>query len=310
MTSSTEHFDELLEWHPGTADAARGNVLAAFVWGVRRAGSAKLLLLVLWLLYVALELGAAGLLVEVLRAPDFAREAFHRLMLSAGAGGIVGLPAAQASYRAAIFISPTRALWVPTPYFFLLYAFVAGGAISYLHSPRQAPFLAQLSAACGRYAGRFTRLLLLQGALFGLFAAIIEAAPFAEPGAALLWVEVGTTVIAMAVVAAICDYGRVRTVARDSRSMVIELARSAGFFLRNLPRTVALELLLLLATVITANLALVLNAALRLLLQDSTAAAVAGQLLVLSLLWLRLVAWGAMLSLYQGLTLEALRQSS
>jgi len=310
MTSSTEHFDELLEWQPGAADAAHGNVLAAFSWGVRRAGRAKLLLLALWLLYVALELGAAELLIEAMVAPDFALDALRGLIVRAGGGGTYGLTAAQAGYRAAIFTALTRALWAPTAYFVVLFAVVAGGAIAYLHAPRPAPFLAQLGATCGLFAGRFTRLLVLQGGLFWLLSRLAAPVPIADRGGPLPWIEVGGAVITLTLVAAIFDYARVRTVARDSRSMLIELARSAAFFLRNLPRTLALELLLLLAAVAAAYLAILLDSGLRALVMDSTAAAVAGQALVIVLLWLRLVAWGAMLSLYQGITLERLQRRS
>jgi Na+(H+)/acetate symporter ActP len=88
--------------------------------------------------------------------------------------------------------------------------------------------------------------------------------------------------------------------------MVLELARSARFFVRNLPRTLALELLLLAVSAAIGLLAFAAGAALATVTSARTAAFVAAQLLVLGLLWQRLAAWGAMLALYQGLALRRL----
>jgi len=309
MASSTEHIDELLEWRPGAADAARTNVFAAFAWGARRASSSWALILLLWLVFVALALGGGDALLAALRAPAGAADAWSSFVNNTVGGSPFGRPLARGLYRVVAFESPIRLLWVPSAWFLLLYGVLSGGAIAWLHGPRPAPLLAQLGAACGRYLCRFARLLVAALLLGWLIATLSSRLPISEvqavPGAAMVVALVASILL----LAAILDYARVRTVTRDSRSMILELLRSARFFVRNFPHTLALELLLLAVTLVIAGASLAMHQVLAGLLSARAAEFLAVQLLVVALLWLRLAAWGAMLSLYQGLTLRRLERS-
>jgi hypothetical protein len=305
MAPSTEQTDALLEWRPGPPDAATTNVLRALGWGSRRASRAKLLLLLLWAVHAAVALGGGRAVLDIVGSRISPDEAAGQMVRATLTGDIFGRSFAAAVYRAIGFESTTRMLWEPSPYFVLFYALLAGGIIAYLFAPRPAPLLAQLGAACGTYAGRFVRLLVL--ATLALFAIergadlVMRTASGPPP----LW-AITPLVVAYVLFSATIDYARVRTVARDSRSMLIEGLRSGRFFLRNLPRTLALEVLIIALLAVVAAAALGVAATLRLMLAPPAADFIAGQLLVVGLLWARLAAWGAMLALYQGITLERL----
>ena len=306
MAPSNEPIDDLLEWHPGTPEAATTNVLRALAWGARRAAGAKLLIFFLWLAYALVAAGGGTALLDAARTRATLGDAVAWVIENTTAGRPPAGSPARAAYRALLLDSLTRQPWVPTGYFVLFYGLLAGGAIAHLHAPRPAPLLAQLGATSGTYAGRFARLLAVAWATTTLLLAAGSLLPLGEGGTASAATQVALLVASLAVVAAIIDYARVRTVARDSRSMVLELARSARFFVRNLPRTLALELLLLAVSAAIGLLAFAAGAALATVTSARTAAFVAAQLLVLGLLWQRLAAWGAMLALYQGLALRRL----
>lgn len=305
---ASEHIDQLLEWQPGPSEAGTTNVLAALAWGARRASRSKLLIVYLWLFYVLLVDGAGSALLDVLRTSATLGDAVQEVLRHASAGTIFGngRGIAGATYRAVVFESIARQLWLPTAYFIAFYGLLAGGIISYLHAPRPAPLLAQLGAACGTYLGRFARLLATAAAAAWAMVQGVNVL-FADgtPGDTM-WLQIGAVVATSWLLAAILDYARVRTVARDSRSMVLETARSTRFFLRNLPRTLALEMLFLLLAASSAVLALALAAALGLVFSTQVAVWVAEQALVVAFLWVRLTAWGAMLALYQGIAQQRL----
>lgn len=310
MTPNPEHIDQLLEWQPGPSQAATTNVLAALAWGARRASRSKLLIVYLWLFYVLLVDGAGSALLDVLRTSATLGDAVQEVIRHASVGTIFDgrdLGVLGATYRAVVFESIARQLWLPTAYFIAFYGLLAGTIISYLHAPRPAPLLAQLGAACGTYLGRMTRLLVIAALTSSAMVWAATNIPFADPSTgAILWVQISAFVATMWLLAAILDYARVRTVARDSRSMVLETARSTRFFLRNLPRTLALELLLLLLAASGAVLALAVAAALGLVFSTRTTTWVAEQVLVVAFLGVRLTAWGAMLALYQGIAQQRL----
>jgi hypothetical protein len=310
MAPSTEHLDQLLEWHPGAGDAATANVAQAMARGARRASRAKLLIVLLWLAYVVLALEGGSALLGVLHSSLSPTQALSLVVDSATRPSIVGRPISGALFNVVFVQSVSRELWSPSAYFLLFYALFAGGAVSYVFSPRPAPLLAQLGAASGAYAGRFSRLLLIAaGAFFALrwLADVPARWGFAEVAPDL---QLVVLLAALLILAAIVDYARVRTVARDSRSMLLETARSARFFVRNLPRTLALEALILLLVALATSLSLALAASMRLAMSPPAADFIATQALTVALLWIRLAAWGAMLALYQGITLQRLARRS
>jgi len=310
MTPRTEHLDQLLEWQPGPSEAGTMNVLTALAWGARRAWRSKLLIVYLWLFYVLLVDGAGRALLDTLRTSATLGDAVQEVIRHASTGTIFGAfdrGLLAATYRAVVFESIARQLWVPTAHFIAFYGLLAGGIISYLHAPRPAPLLAQLGAACGTYVGRMARLLAIAAATLSAMVWIGSNILFSSPATgATAWLQIISFLASAWLLAAILDYARIRTVARDSRSMVLETVRSTRFFLRNLPRTLALEVLFLLLAASSAALALALAAALGLVFSRQTTVWVAEQALVVAFLWVRLTAWGAMLALYQGIAQQRL----
>jgi len=308
MAPSTEHIDQLLEWQPGPSEAAATNVFAALAWGARRASQSKLLIVNLWLFYVLTAGGAGGAILDALRTSatlgDAALEVIRQVPAAAAFSGGVG----SVTYRAVVFESTARQLWVPTAFFIAFYGLIAGGIISYLHAPRPAPLLAQLGAACGTYVGRFARLLAIAAAAFWVMLQGAEVIFSDGVAGSAVWLQLIAFLVTVWLLAAMLDYARVRTVARDSRSMLLETARSARFFLRNLPRTLALEGLFIVLAALSGVLALALATALGWFFSPRTTALIAQQALVLALLWVRLAAWGAMLALYQGIARQRLAQ--
>lgn len=312
MAPSTEQTDLLLEWQPGPPEAATTNVLAALFRGARRANGCKALILALWLVYALVALGGADALLDVLRADSGPAEAAETLVQRGGGAAFLQRSWPRAVYGAMFLESITRRLWTPSPWFLLFYGLLAGAAIPYLHAPRPAPLLAQWGAAAGSWSGRFLRVLALNGCCFwlvvggvGLLPARMTTGMNGFGGTVLL----GALLATLLLLSAVLDYVRVRMVARDSRSVLLEAARTARFFVRHLPRMLALEALLLLLTGALAALVLALTGLLETLLPAGIAAFAGTQILIVALLWVRLTAWGAMLALYQGLALQRLSRA-
>lgn len=309
--ASTEQVDDLLEWHPGPSEAATTHPLRAMYWGGRRAGQSKALIGYLWLIYFLLvERGGIGILAA-LRTTGTWSEKFGVVMRDPSPGSVFefAAPTAADPVTTLLLESVNGTIWSPFPDFLLLNVFLAGGIIAYLHAPRPAPILAQLGAYSGTYLGRFVRLVVIAGLLFwGLrllavgFGIAGADTPASAPAAILL--RVVAVFLAVSV-----DFARVRTVARDSRSMFLETARSLRFTVRNLPQVAALTVLIVLLTVAAGAAVLGISAALRFGLSAALHANVVQQVNVVITLWVQLVAWGAMLSLYQGLAARRLAQA-
>ena len=310
MTPSTENTDRLLEWHPGPADAATTNVFTALAWGARRAWKSKLLLGYLWFSYLVLVEGAGRAILAALGASTSWSTAARSLAAKSAAGSVFSAQAVDAGYRTLLIEAAlARPLWSTSTYFVLFFGVIAGGSIAYLHAPRPAPLLAQLGASCGIYLGRFVRLILIGASIFWLL--IAASAPFASPpSGSSVWVSVVLFQIAIAFWAAVVDWARVRTVARDSRSMLIETLRSLGFVLRNLSRILPLEILFAALAFVTGAAVLTAVRTLDGLLPAEELAFVAEQVYVIALLYVRLTMWGAMLVLYQGISLERLSKAN
>jgi hypothetical protein len=184
--------------------------------------------------------------------------------------------------------------------------------LSFLYSDQRFPFWARFGSACGAHFGRFFRLLLISLVFYGLvfwidgllFAMVDRFSDGGRLQPQAWWghlIRSVITVILFFGVSLLFDYAKVRTVVRDSRSMIIETARSLGFVLRNAVRVVPLYLLLaLVAAVLMAaywGLARALGGAGLGIL----ALFIVQQIYVASRIWLRLATWGSAMSLYQGL---------
>jgi len=310
MSSSTEQIDDLLEWRPGPPEAATTSVFGALAWGIRRAWASKLLVAYLWLFYFLFVERAATLFLQTLRATSSWADGARLVLESTAARSVFAGPGAETGYRSVLMVWFEWTVWSPEAYFIVFHGVLAGGIIAYLHAPRPAPLLAQLGANCGVYLGRFLRLLAVAAFLWW---GLREVAGRIFAGDAIgdrLWLQLIAVQLGVAVLAMTLDYTRVRTVARDSRSMVIETWRSIRFVFGNLPRTFGLHLLLVGLAVLSGAALFGIGAALRATLPPSVAALVAEQLFVAGMLWVRLAMWGAELSLYQGLTAASLADSS
>ena len=226
------------------------------------------------------------------------------------AGSLFSAQTIDAGYSTILIESVARPLWSPSAYFVLFFGVIAGGCIAYLHAPRPAPLLAQLGASCGSYLGRFVRLILIAASISWLLTVIASALFVPDTAGSLVWVRVVLFQMTIALWATVLDYARVRTVARDSRSMLLETLRSLGFVVRNLPRILPLEILFAALAFVTGAVVLAAAGALRGLLPAEEVAFVAEQVYVIALLWVRLTVWGAMLALYQGITLERLSKAN
>jgi len=325
MSASAEQIDDLLEWRPGPPQAASTGVIGALGWGIRRAWASKFLIVYLWLFYFLIVERAATLFLQTLRATSSWADGARLVLESAATGSIPGSilsgpvaetgsvfsgPATATGFRAVAMASLEWTMWSPESYFILFYGVLAGGVIAYLHAPRPAPLLAQLGANCGVYLGRFLRLLIVAAFLWGGLSAIAGRLSLRGAAGILLWLQIIALQLGVTFLAMTLDYARVRTVARDSRSMVMETWRSVRFVFGNLPRTFALHLLLIALVLLSGGAFFGIAAALRAVLPPSVAGAVAEQLFVAGLLWVRLAMWGAELSLYQGITAASLADRS
>ncbi len=310
MTPSTENTDRLLEWHPGPPDAATTNVFAALAWGARRAWNSKLLLGYLWLFYFLLVEGAGSAILAALRASTNWSTTARSVAAESVAGSLFSAQTIDAGYSTILIESVARPLWSPSAYFVLFFGVIAGGSIAYLHAPRPAPLLAQLGASCGNYLGRFVRLILIAASIFWLLTVIASALFDSGTVGSSVWVRLVLFQLTIAFWATVVDYARVRTVARDSRSMLIETVRSLGFVVRNLARILPLEILFVALAFVAGAVVLTAAGALRGLLPVGAVAFVAEQVYVMALLCVRLTVWGAMLALYQGISLERLSKAN
>ena len=301
MAPSMGNSDRLFEWQPGPSDAAAPNVIAATIWGARRAWHSKTLIAYLWALYVVIVKGAGTALQGTLGSATSQSIPVGELNVS-----LFSAQSLDISYLGMVLNSITRPLWIPNGHFFLFFGMIAGGAIAYLHSPRQAPVLAQIGGNCGAYIGRFIRLALIAAALSWFIptlgpVSIRRFVPAFSVGLYELIVQ-----YLIVVCAVVIDYARVRTVLRDSRSMLMETVRSLKFVVRNLAWILQLEVLffsfaaLLGAAILVASNVLHNQASLHYI------GFATEQVYVIALIWLRLAAWGSMMALYQGVTLKRL----
>lgn len=305
MAPSTEHIDALLEWRPGAPQAARPGPAGAFLQGARRACSAKLLIVCLWFLHLLFVEGVGTALLRALGAETTLAGAYRSLIDTFSNTSPFAARAADST--SLLVDAAIRPLWEPSMYFVVLYSLLAGGIIAYLHAPRTAPLLPQIGAGCGTYLGRFARLLALAAvASWALHSLIGSGLRPTLAGGASLGPRMLVGQAALALTATTLDYARVRTVARDSRSMLLEVARSARFFARNLPRTLALEAALTVLGVIIGAGAWATAEGLRRLVSPDLSLLITEQLWVIALIWARLAGWAAMLSLYQGITVQTL----
>ncbi len=298
MGATDDQIDDLIEWEPGSPQAARTSPLGALAWGARRAWRSKALIFWLWLLQFVLVSQALRSLLPPTRF--WSVGASEPLAWAAVLDASSRLWNLGNSLQGTMAGSLERPLWSPNVYFVLFYGILAGGAIAYLHAPRKAPFLAQFGAASGLYVGRFLRLMIV-GAL-GLWL-LLGLVGLLTPGAQVRggWLGIVAREVCVSLLALIIDYARVRTVARDSRSMLIEMLRSLRFVFRHFPRILLLQLSLFVVGLLVAVSILMLARGLAAVGAGSIGTFAAGQIYVVGRIWLRLAMWGSMLSLYQGL---------
>ena len=298
MGATDDQIDDLIEWEPGPPQAACASPIGALSWGMRRAWHSKVLIFWLWLLQFVLVSQALRSLLPPTRF--WLVGASEALAWAAVLDTSSRLRSLGNALQGTMAGSIERPLWSPDIYSILFYGVLAGGVIAYLHAPRKAPFLAQFGAASGLYVGRFLRLLIV-GAL-GLWI-LLGLAGLLTPAAQVRsgWLGIVALEVCISLLALIIDYARVRTVARDSRSTLIEMLRSLRFVFRHFPQILLLQLLLFGVGLLVAVSILTLARALDAAGAGTVGTFAAGQIYVVARIWLRLAMWGSMLSLYQGL---------
>ena len=313
MNPGLESSDRLHEWQPGSSDAAATNVIAAAIWGARRAWDSKILIACLWALYVFFEARAA-----VVRAINALLEIFgiagnEPILAGEFNVSLTPVQSLDTSYLGVTLTSVVRPLWSPNGYFILFFGIIAGGAIAYLHAPRPVSFLAQIGGNCGAYLGRFVRLILIAATLSWLISTLaVTLVPFISrlvPGFSTGRYELVVQFVIVGC-AVVIDYARVRTVLRDSRSMLMESLRSLRFVVRNFSWILQIEILFFSFAVLLGVAIFETTDTLRSQSSFEHITFVGEQFYVLGLVWLRLAAWGSMIALYQGATLKRLAKAS
>jgi hypothetical protein len=308
MNNETYEFDDLLERGTANPDALQPTVAGALGWGVRRAWRTKIVIFWLWLI----NLSVAMVLVLPVYALIYDHTATSTTAARLGEGFTATWWTDFSFAQGATLAVWEGHLWLAGAFYLLLHVFLAGGMLSFLYSDQRFPFWARFGSACGAHFGRFFRLLLISLVFYGLvfwidgllFAMVDRFSDGGRLQPQAWWghlIRSVITVILFFGVSLLFDYAKVRTVVRDSRSMIIETARSLGFVLRNAVRVVPLYLLLaLVAAVLMAaywGLARALGGAGLGIL----ALFIVQQIYVASRIWLRLATWGSAMSLYQGL---------
>jgi len=309
-------FDDQMERGASSPGALQPTVLGALWWGMRRAWRSRSVIFWLWLINLSVAL--------VLVAPLYTMIYDHTAISTSAeelASGFTATWWTDFSFaEGAALAAWEGGLWVAGAFYIVLHVFLAGGVLAFLFSDQRFPFWARFASSCGAYFGRLFRLLLISlvfyGVVFWIDGLLFEMVERLSDNGGLqpqAWwghlIRSVVTVCLFFTVSLVFDYAKVRTVVRDSRSMIIETARSLGFVLRNAPQAAALYLLLAL---VGAGLMASYWGASRTI--EGTGAAlfalfVAQQIYVAARIWLRLATWGGAMSLFRGLAARRLAES-
>ncbi|MFQ5743955.1 MAG: hypothetical protein ACE5HV_10250 [Acidobacteriota bacterium] len=317
MHASASELDDLLEWSPGPPDAARADILGAFRWGTGRAFHSKAVIFWLWLINLGLAL--------VLVAPLYSLIYAHTATSSAAAQLSQGFTAVWwtdfSHAQAAALGTLPNTIWFAGAFYLMLHLLLAGGMLTFLHTDQHFPFFARFGAACGNYFGRFFRLLLIALACYWavlwingrLFSLVLWWSDNGALQPQAWWGHLARnifTVVLFFTVSLVFDYAKVRTVVTDSRSMLLEAARSFRFVFGHLLRTGSLYLLLLTAGALLMALYWAGARGLGLLGAALLPLFLLQQLYLAARLWLRLATWGGAISLFKGIANEQLAASA
>ncbi len=313
MSVEKNEFDDQMGRGTSSPGALQPSVLGAMWWGIRRAWQNKAVIFWLWLI----NLSVALFLVAPLYAMIYDHTALSTSAEQLGSGFTATWWTDFSFAEGAALAAWQGSLWVAGAFYLVLHVFLAGGVLAFLYSDQRFPFWARFGSSCGTYFGRFFRLVLISlvfyGVVFWIDGLLFEMVDRLSDNGGLQpqawWGHLIRSVVIVALffsVSLLFDYAKVRTVVRDSRSMIIETARTLGFVLRNAPRVATLYLLLV-----------SLGAALMAAYWGSSgviegtgagllALFVAQQTYVAARIWLRLATWGGAMSLYRGLTARRL----
>lgn len=315
MSVEKNEFDEQMERGTSSPGGLQPTVLGALWWGIQRAWRNKSVILSLWLINLTVAL--------FLVVPIYAMIYDHTATSASSAELISGFTATWwtdfSFAQGAALAAWEGGLWIAGALYLMLHVFLAGGVIAFLYGDQRFPFWARFGSSCGAYFGRFFRLLLLSlifyGVVFWIDGLLFEMVERLSDNGGLqpqAWwghlIRSIITVVLFFAVSMVFDYAKVRTVVRDSRSMIIETARSLGFVLRNAPRAASLYLLfalvgaLLLVSYWGASQAIEGAGA------GLLALFVAQQIYVAARIWLRLANWGGAMALFRGLVARRLAE--
>ena len=282
------------------------SLLGALQWGVLRAWRCRGLVGLLWLVNLGLLVAVLPGQVRVGGMPEASAALLDEHSL-----GLVPLHWAD---LATVGLGPWALANVATlsvaVFCVLLQLVLAAGILAQLQTPQQ-PFLPGFGAAGAAHAGRFWRLslfsivfywmtLLFDRLLHKLFEGGVGTV-LDRPHSIHRWIGV----VLLFCITMTFDYAKVRTVVTGSRSMILESLRSAAFVRRYFVRTAGLYGVLVGLGALLALFA-VRGGAWRLSLDGSIDQIVVQQAILLAMCWLRVVAWGAELSLYLSIAREEL----
>jgi hypothetical protein len=229
-------------------------LLRALTTGLRRAGRAWRLVLLLWAVNLAVALPFAAAVAQELRG-SLDRSRVHRELLAGFDAGWHGELQAEAGplaktfgpelLGAGAFFENLERWWsggllaVPPALVAAgllhagLWAFLLGGVLERLREPggAAAAGAAGFFAACGRHAFRFLRLALLSGVLYylvyrlaraGFGALEVASRDVTSERSVLVWVLAGAgiTILLLATVRVVFDYAKIAAVAHGRRSAV------------------------------------------------------------------------------------------
>jgi hypothetical protein len=137
-----------------------------------------------------------------------------------------------------------------------LATFLSGGVLTLLLSPRGQGWLSKFLAGCGRYFGRFGRLVLFHLAFLVVAAAanhganllvptVFEDSTHATLATLAMWLKQFLMILVVLALATVFDYARVLTALQDRRAMTGALVSAVAFVARNIGAVISLRLLVM-----------------------------------------------------------------
>lgn len=142
--------------------------------------------------------------------------------------------------------------------YLVLATFLSGGILAVLLSPRERGWMSHFLSGCGRYFGRFGRLLVFQLACLVVAAAANHALNLANlalfedsthgiAATVAMWLKQGVMIVVVLALATVFDYARILTALHDRHSMTRAVSSAVAFAARNAAAVITLRAVILAA---------------------------------------------------------------